>query len=141
MLYDSGIEATLMYECVTRDILVAVEPVFLEDESNPEESHYVWAYTIAIENMGQETVQLRSRYWKITDSTGHVQEVHGVGVVGEQPRLRPGESFEYTSGAPLATPSGFMGGNYEMVTQGGEKFQVEIPTFSLDSPHHLYSLH
>ena len=141
MLYETGIEATLMYECVTRDILVAVEPVFLEDESNPEEGHYVWAYTIAIENMGQETVQLRSRYWKITDSTGHVQEVHGVGVVGEQPRLRPGESFEYTSGAPLATPSGFMGGNYEMETQGGEKFHVEIPTFSLDSPHHLYSLH
>ena len=131
MHFDGTVEAALMYECVTRDILVVVEPVYLEDESRPEEHHFVWAYTIAIENMSQETVQLRARYWKITDASGVVQEVHGIGVVGEQPILRPGECFEYTSGAPLRTPSGFMGGSYQMETHGGEAFEVEIPTFSL----------
>ncbi len=130
-----------IYEHMTRDILVAVEPVFLEEESNPDESQFVWAYTIAIENLGEETVQLRSRHWQITDSTGNIQEVRGEGVVGEQPVLRPGETFEYTSGTPLSTASGFMGGTYQMQTATGEMFDVVIPTFSLDSPHQVYSLH
>jgi ApaG protein len=134
-------ELNEMYESVTRDILVAVEPIFLEEESNPDENHFVWAYTIAIENMGDETVQLRSRYWRITDSSGNTQEVRGDGVVGEQPVILPGESFEYTSGAPLGTPTGFMGGTYRMETSKGELFDVMIPTFSLDSPHQVYSLH
>jgi ApaG protein len=90
---------------------------------------------VRIENNGKETVQLRSRYWRITDNRGQVQEVRGPGVVGEQPVLRPGESFEYTSGTPLATPSGIMVGAYHMETKGGESFAVRIPAFSLDSPH------
>ena len=88
-----------------------------------------------IENRGGETVQLRNRHWKITDSRGQMQEVRGPGVVGEQPVLRPGEAFEYTSGTPLPTPSGIMVGTYEMQTRGGESFSVQIPAFSLDSPH------
>ena len=129
------------YEAVTRGIRVRVEPAFLEDQSVPEDGQYFWAYTIQIENLGTETVQLKTRYWRITDSTGQIQEVRGAGVVGEQPLLRPGDSFEYTSGAPLPTPSGFMGGFYQMQSAGGELFNVEIPTFSLDSPHQDYSLH
>lgn len=124
-----------MYEAVTRDISVAAEPFFLADQSEPEQNRYFWAYHIVIRNRGVQTVQLRTRYWRITDAAGRVQEVRGEGVVGEQPVLAPGQSFEYTSGAPLPTPTGFMGGAYQMVTQDGEKFEVVIPTFSLDSPH------
>ncbi len=130
-----------MYHATTRDIRVQVAPIYLEDQSTPDENHFVWAYTIQIENQGPETVQLRSRYWRITDSTGHVQEVKGDGVVGEQPVLQPGEQFEYTSGAPLPTPTGFMGGTYQMVTEAGESFDVEIPAFSLDSPYQDYNVH
>lgn len=135
------IENTDTYQAMTRDIRVVVEPVYLEEQSQPEDNHYVWAYTIQIENHGAQTVQLRTRYWRITDSTGHTQEVRGIGVVGEQPVLRPGESFEYTSGAPLGTPTGFMTGVYEMQSEDGETFDVEIPTFSLDSPYQNYRLH
>ncbi len=124
-----------MYSETTRSIKVTVEPFYLEDQSSPVENHYVWAYHVRIENGGRETVQLRSRYWKITDNRGHVQEVRGPGVVGEQPVLRPGESFEYTSGTPLPTPSGIMVGSYRMETNGGESFAVRVPAFSLDSPH------
>jgi ApaG protein len=124
-----------MYSETTRSIKVTVEPFYLEDQSSPVENHYVWAYHVRIENGGRETVQLRSRYWKITDNRGHVQEVRGPGVVGEQPVLRPGESFEYTSGTPLPTPSGIMVGSYRMETNGGESFAVHVPAFSLDSPH------
>jgi ApaG protein len=124
-----------MYSETTRSIKVTVEPFYLEDQSSPVENHYVWAYHVRIENGGRETVQLRSRYWKITDNRGHVQEVRGPGVVGEQPVLRPGESFEYTSGTPLPTPSGIMVGSYHMETNGGESFAVRVPAFSLDSPH------
>lgn len=124
-----------MYDAVTRSIRVRVEPEFLEDQSSPEEGHYVWAYRIQIENTGSETVQLRDRRWTITDSLGRTQEVEGAGVVGEQPVLRPGETFEYTSGCPLTTASGVMMGEYTMTTQAGESFQVEIPAFSLDSPY------
>ena len=123
------------YQETTRAITVTVEPTYLEDQSSPEESHYVWKYHVRIDNGGGETVQLRNRYWRITDSLGRVQEVRGPGVVGEQPILHPGESFEYTSGTPLPTPSGFMVGTYQMETEGGERFDVAVPAFSLDSPH------
>lgn len=125
---------TAMYQATTRNIAVTVKPIYLEDQSSPEESHYVWAYQVTIENNGRDTVQLLNRYWRIVDSLGRVQEVRGAGVVGEQPVLGPGESFEYTSGTPLPTPSGIMGGTYEMEGPGGERFPVTIPTFSLDTP-------
>jgi ApaG protein len=120
---------------------VTVEPTFLEDQSSPDESYYVWAYTVRIENKGGDVVQLRRRRWLITDSQGRVQEVEGEGVVGEQPVLKPGEHFEYTSGAPLATPSGFMEGSYEMRTTRGDTLDVTIPAFSLDSPHDTVRVH
>jgi ApaG protein len=123
-----------MYATVTRNIEVTVTPKFLPDKSSPEQGHFFWAYTIEITNRGAETVQLKTRHWRITDANGRVQEVRGAGVVGEQPRLSPGESFEYTSGVPLPTPSGFMVGSYSMVTDGGERFDIAIPAFSLDSP-------
>ncbi len=124
-----------MYEKITRAIHVSVRPFYLEDQSAPDEDHFVWAYKVNIENKGAETVQLLNRYWRITDKLGRLQEVQGPGVVGEQPVLKPGESFEYTSGCPLGTPSGIMVGSYEMATAGGERFHVDIPAFSLDSPH------
>lgn len=124
-----------MYHETTRNISVTVEPLYLEDQSSPEENYYVWAYNVKIENAGAETVQLRSRHWRITDARGRMDEVRGPGVVGEQPVLGPGDSFEYTSGTPLPTPSGFMMGTYQMVTEAGEQFDVTIPAFSLDSPH------
>ena len=124
-----------MYNTTTKDISVTVTPIFLEDQSEPDEDHFVWAYQVRIENCGPDTVQLRSRYWHITDANGLVQEVRGSGVVGEQPVLEPGESFEYTSGTPLATPSGIMVGSYQMQTDDGDLIEVDIPAFSLDSPH------
>lgn len=123
------------YQCKTRDILISVEPFYLDDQSNAQESHYVWAYHVRIENQGAETVQLVSRHWKITDAQGNLQEVRGEGVVGEQPVLQPGGSFEYTSGTPLATPSGIMSGTYQMERDNGDIFDAVIPPFSLDSPH------
>jgi len=124
-----------MYSQTTRAITVTVKPFFLEDQSSPSDSHYVWAYHVRIENQGPETVQLRNRHWRITDSLGRVQEVRGAGVVGEQPVLKPGDSFEYTSGTPLPTPSGIMVGSYQMETEAGERFDIAVPPFSLDSPH------
>jgi len=124
-----------MYEAVTRDIRICVTPQYLEDESAPEEGRYLWAYTIDISNEGQETVQLRSRHWRITDAAGRTEEVRGPGVVGKQPTLSPGTTFTYTSGCPLSTPSGIMVGSYQMTTEKGELFNVEVPAFSLDSPH------
>lgn len=130
-----------MYAATTRSITVSVEPVYLDDQSEPAQGHFVWAYHIKIENRGRDTVQLVNRYWRITDANGRTQEVRGAGVVGERPVLEPGESFEYTSGAPLPTPSGFMVGCYEMQTAGGERFEVDIPAFSLDSPHAPRQIH
>jgi ApaG protein len=123
-----------MYKATTRAIQVTVEPQYLPDQSEPAKSQYVWAYTVRIENGGDVAVQLRSRHWKITDGLGRLQEVKGPGVVGKTPLLRPGEVFEYTAGTPLSTPSGIMGGTYQMVDEAGEKFDIEIPTFSLDTP-------
>ena len=123
-----------MYTATTRAIQVTVRPQYLPDQSDPAKSQYVWAYQVRIENKGDATVQLRSRHWKITDGLGRLQEVKGPGVVGKTPMLRPGEIFEYTSGTPLSTPSGIMGGTYQMVSEAGEKFDSEIPNFSLDTP-------
>ena len=126
-----------MYDRTTRCNRIEVQPFYLEDQSTPDQGHFVWAYRVKIENVGLEPVQLLNRYWKITDAFGRVKEVRGPGVVGEQPRLDPGEMFEYTSGTPLSTPSGIMAGTYEMTTDDGDSFPVEVPAFSLDSPHEL----
>jgi ApaG protein len=122
------------YRAVTRQIEVKVTPRFLPDRSSPENGYFFWAYTITLANLGVETVQLKTRHWRITDGQGRLQEVRGPGVVGEEPVLKPGENFEYTSGVPLPTPSGFMTGTYGMVTAAGEEFDIEIPAFSLDTP-------
>ena len=125
-----------MYCETTAGITITVKPSYLDTQSSPENSHFVWAYHIRIENNGPRTVQLRNRHWRITDSRGRTQEVRGAGVVGEQPVLRPGDSFEYTSGTGLPTPSGIMTGSYEMeASDTGERFDVKVPSFSLDSPH------
>src|SRR5664279_4822511 len=123
-----------LYRAITKEIVVSVVPTYLEAQSSPGDSQYFWAYRVTIENQGQETVQLRSRHWMITNARGEFTEVKGAGVVGEQPVLKPGEKYEYTSGAPLNTTSGMMGGAYQMEGEGGERFDIEIPTFSLDSP-------
>ena len=122
------------YALTTRAITIMVEPFYLEDQSEPDDNRYIWAYHVRIENNGAETVQLLPRHWRIIDSLGNTQEVRGDGVVGEQPVLKPGESFEYTSGTPLATSSGIMAGSYQMETDGGDRFDAEVPAFSLDSP-------
>ena len=122
-----------MYRAVTRNIEVVVTPRFVADRSSPENNYFFWAYTISITNKGTETVQLKTRHWRITDAHGRRQEVRGAGVVGEEPVLKAGEAFEYTSGVPLQTSSGFMTGSYGMVTVAGEHFDVDIPAFSLDS--------
>jgi ApaG protein len=124
-----------MYRTVTRDIEVTVSPRFLSERSSPDNGYFFWAYSIEITNNGRETVQLKTRHWRITDANGKLQEVKGAGVVGEQPVLKPSESFEYTSGVPLPTPSGFMVGTYGMVTEAGEPFDIDIPAFSLDCSH------
>lgn len=130
------------YSKTTRSIRVSVHPFYLEDQSEPDENHFVWAYRVKIENRGEVAVQLLRRTWRITDAHGRVQHVHGAGVVGEQPLLEPGEAFEYTSGTPLDTPSGFMTGLYHMMeAASGEPFDVAIPTFSLDSPHQDRRVH
>ncbi len=123
-----------MYRAVTRGIEVTVEPNFQPELSSAEQGRFLWTYTIVIRNSGDEIVQLKTRHWIITDGTGRNQEVRGEGVVGEQPILAPGERFEYTSRVPLATSSGFMTGSYQMMTQKGESFDIDIPAFSLDSP-------
>jgi len=123
-----------MYTATTRGIKVTAVPQYLPEQSEPGENRFVWAYTIFLENLGDETVQLLNRYWHITDGLGRSKEVRGPGVVGEQPVLKPGEAFRYTSGVPLTTPSGIMVGEYEMVLPDGEKFPIAVPAFSLESP-------
>jgi ApaG protein len=122
-----------MYRAVTRNIEIVVTPRFVADRSSPENNYYFWAYTISITNKGAETVQLKTRHWRITDANGRRQEVRGAGVVGEEPVLKTDEVFEYTSGVPLQTASGFMTGTYGMVSVSGEHFDFDIPAFSLDS--------
>jgi ApaG protein len=123
-----------MYRAVTRQIEVTVEPNFQPERSSAEKHRFFWSYTVVITNSGAETVQLKTLHWVITDAAGRMEEVRGEGVVGEQPVLAPGERFEYTSGVPLPTASGFMAGSYQMVTDTGEPFEINVPTFSLDSP-------
>ena len=122
-----------MYRAVTRNIEVVVTPHFVADRSSPENNSFFWAYTVSITNKGAETVQLKTRHWRITDGHGRRQEVRGAGVVGEEPVLKAGESFEYPSGVPLQTSSGVLVGTYGMVSASGEHFEIEIPAFSLDS--------
>ena len=124
-----------MYTAVSNNIKVTVRPKYLAERSEPDENRYFWSYTIEIANDGDRTVQLTHRHWQITDANGHREEVRGPGVMGEQPKLRPGDAFSYTSGCPLRTPSGVMVGTYRMVDESGRAFDVAIPAFSLDSPH------
>ncbi|WEZ84614.1 Co2+/Mg2+ efflux protein ApaG [Rhizobium sp. 32-5/1] len=123
-----------MYRALTRDIEVTVEPYYLEEQSDPDDSRYVWGYRIVISNHSDISVRLVTRYWNITDETGQVDEVNGPGVIGEQPVLNPGDTYEYSSGCPLDTPSGVMFGHYGMEAESGEMFDVNIPAFSLDAP-------
>lgn len=134
-------DITQAYNKITKGIEVSVTPLYLVDRSIPEDNFYVWAYKIRIENKGTHTVTLRNRHWQITDADGHTEVVDGEGVVGEQPVLPPGEAYEYTSGTPLPTPSGIMVGSYEMESEEGTLFDVDIPAFSLDSPHEHSRLH
>ena len=126
---------THLYEAITRGIRIRVEPRYMEDQSSPEESHFVWSYVVEISNDGRETVQLKSRMWRITDALGRTEEVRGPGVVGQTPVIAPGTSFHYSSGCPLKTPQGIMVGSYQMTDEAGKLFDVAIPAFSLDSPY------
>lgn len=123
-----------LFEKVTHSIRVAIYTHYLAEQSDPETNKYVWAYQVSISNEGQETVQLLNRYWHITDSTGEIKEVRGEGVVGERPTIKPGDIYRYTSGTPLKSSSGFMTGSYEMIGEAGELFDVDVPTFPLDTP-------
>lgn len=129
------------YAETTRSITVMVKPHFLEEQSEPDENRFVWAYHVRIENNSSEIIQLLTRYWRITDLRSCVQEVRGDGVVGEQPVMRPGEAYAYTSGTPLTTPSGIMSGSFGMQNTLGELFDVAVPAFSLDSPHYAPPVH
>lgn len=123
-----------MYRATTRQIQVTATPRYVAERSEPDLNRYFWAYTIEVVNLGRETVQLKARHWIVTDAHGQAEEVHGIGVVGEEPVLPPGGRFEYTSGVPLTTATGIMSGSYDMLTEAGERFSVEIPAFSLDVP-------
>ena len=123
-----------MYERRTRDVVVRVEPSFLDDQSNPSDDRFIWAYHVEIENQSAQDLQVVERFWQIADSRGQVQEVRGAGVVGEKPVIEPGETFRYTSGAPLTAPAGMMLGSYTVQTPDGEAFDVDIPAFALESP-------
>jgi ApaG protein len=130
-----GYNVAVMYTAVTHRIKVTVEPTFEPERSDPDERRFFWRYAIEIANLGDQSVTLMERHWRITDADGRQQDVRGPGVVGEQPTIRPGESFRYASGCPLTTPSGMMAGEYRMVGEDGQSFDVAIPAFSLDSPH------
>ena len=120
------------------DIRIAVETDYLSRQSDPEQSRFVFAYTITIQNHGEVASRLMTRHWVITDANGHVQEVRGNGVVGEQPVLRPGQGFRYSSGAVLETPAGSMEGSYRMIDTDGEEFDANIPPFTLAIPGALH---
>ena len=124
-----------MYSKTTNGVTVTVEPYFLEDQSSPQEGHYVWAYQVKIINTSSNTIKLKHRNWVIIDANGKIMNIQGEGVVGEFPILKPGECFEYTSGTPLKTTNGFMQGFYLMSQNDGEQLKIDIPTFSLDSPY------
>ncbi len=124
-----------MYESVTHKIRVRVTPEYVSDQSEPEDDYFFWSYKVEITNLGTDTVQLKTRHWRITDARGRTEEVRGPGVVGEQPVIEPGKSYSYSSGCPLKTPQGLMVGSYQMVDGGGKMIDVAIPAFSLDSPY------
>lgn len=123
-----------MYRAVTEGIEVIVAPEYAAERSRPEIGEYFWIYEVEIRNRSADTVQLHARRWKITDSAGKTQHVQGLGVVGEQPVLRPGDVFRYSSGCPLTSGHGIMVGSYEMIAEDGRRIEVEIPAFSLDTP-------
>jgi len=129
-----------LYEQRTEDVVVRVEPEFLAEQSNPRDSRFIWAYTVEIDNQSDRDLTVTDRFWQIADSSGQVQEVRAAGVVGETPMVKSGETFRYTSGAPLTAPSGMMRGSYTMRTESGESFDIAVPTFLLDSPHEGHSL-
>ena len=119
-------------------VAVSAKAFYVEDQSDPEKNHYVFGYTIRVTNTGSVAAQLVSRHWVITDSNHRVEEVRGLGVVGQQPKLEPGQSFEYTSGCPLATPVGTMRGEYQMNAADGHQFEARIPEFTLSVPRVLH---
>ena len=125
---------TRAYEAETDGILVRVRPSYLAGQSDPEAGRWVWAYQVEIVNLSGVPVQLMARRWEITDALGHVEEVRGPGVIGEQPTIQPGDSYSYASGCPLGTASGSMAGGYAMTDASGRSFEVAIPAFSLDVP-------
>ena len=129
------------YSQTSHGIRVTVNPMYLENQSIPENNQFLWAYHVIIENLSNDAICLKKRFWKITDALGRVKEVEGNGVVGEQPNLKPGESYEYTSGTPLGTSSGFMVGFYIMQKENGEEVKVQVPAFSLDSSYEVFSIH
>ena len=130
-----------MYSKTTNGIKVTVTPYFLDDQSSPQDDHFVWAYQVNIKNLGNTTMRLSQRNWVIIDANGKILNVQGDGVVGEFPTLQPGESFEYTSGTPLKTNNGIMQGFYLMSKDDGEQLKIDIPTFSLDSPYNKKNFH
>ena len=123
------------YEAETEGVMIRVTPHFIDEESSPSEERYLWAYHVEVENRGKRTLQLLTRHWHITDREGRVQEVKGAGVVGQTPVLRPGATFEYTSGCPLNSPSGMMQGTYHFEDDQGGVLEARIPLFALDSPY------
>jgi len=125
-------------EAITRGIRIRVQSAYVPERSSPDEQQWLFAYSVQISNEGSETAQLVSRHWIITDANGRVEEVKGPGVVGKQPLLHPGESFEYTSACPLPTPFGTMHGTYHMVTPDGGSFDAEVAAFTLAEPHALH---
>ncbi len=125
-------------EAVTHNIRVSVQARYVEARSQPDEGLWFFAYRVELENLGEETVQLLSRHWIITDGEARVEEVRGPGVVGEQPVLEPGDLFHYTSACPLPTPFGTMHGSYQMISEGGERFDAVIAPFSLTLPHAVH---
>ena len=137
----TGLNPFFPHSATTRDVVVRVAVSFLPEQSEPAKGRWFWTYHIRIENESDGAIQLLHRHWTITDGRGGKHEVRGEGVVGEQPVLRPGQSYEYTSGTPLHTPSGIMGGSYRMTTEKGEEFDITIPTFSLDSPYGAPQIH
>jgi ApaG protein len=137
---DQAVANDTPYEQVTRGIRIRVFPQYSDDQSTPDEGYYFWTYTVDITNESEETVQLKSRLWRITDANGRTEEVRGPGVIGQTPVIPPGQSFTYTSGCPLPTPSGIMVGSYQMTDEEGELFDVTIPAFSLDSPYAVRSV-
>jgi len=130
-----------MYSKTTGRVTVTVKPYFLDEQSSPNDNHYVWAYKVNIDNRGTDILQLQHRTWIIIDGNARVVQVQGEGVVGETPIIKPGETFEYTSGTPLKTTSGIMQGYYSMIGSKGKNLKIDIPTFSLDSPYEKNKIH